>query len=120
VLQAGRSPNPPSRTMDLGSTQPLTEMSTQNLPEGKGRPTRRANNFTAICEPIVVYKIWEPRILTSLWTSMACYMDTFTLFFCLTALRFQVLIMMVTESSVMWPHIDVSEERTASIFRIRK
>jgi hypothetical protein len=27
-------PNPSSRTMTLGSTQPLTEMSTRNLPEG--------------------------------------------------------------------------------------
>jgi hypothetical protein len=52
MLQAGRSqvrflmtsldflywPNPSSRTMALGSTQPLTEMSTRNLPGGKGRP----------------------------------------------------------------------------------
>jgi hypothetical protein len=28
------SPNPSSRTMALGSAQPLTEMSTRNLPEG--------------------------------------------------------------------------------------
>jgi hypothetical protein len=28
-------PNLPSRTMALGSTQPLTEMSTRNLPGGK-------------------------------------------------------------------------------------
>jgi hypothetical protein len=28
--------------MALGSTQPLTEMSTKNLPGGKGRPARRA------------------------------------------------------------------------------
>jgi hypothetical protein len=27
-------PNPSSRNMDLGSTQPLTEMSTRNLPGG--------------------------------------------------------------------------------------
>jgi hypothetical protein len=27
-------PNPSSRTMALGSTQPLTEMSTRNLPGG--------------------------------------------------------------------------------------
>jgi hypothetical protein len=27
-------PNPPSRTMALGSTQPLTEMSTKDLPGG--------------------------------------------------------------------------------------
>jgi hypothetical protein len=30
-------PNHSSRTMALGSTQPLTEMSTRNLPGGKGR-----------------------------------------------------------------------------------
>jgi hypothetical protein len=46
-------PNPSSRTMALGSTQPLTEMSTRDLPRGKGRPTRKADNLTAICEPIV-------------------------------------------------------------------
>jgi hypothetical protein len=66
MLQAGRSPvrvqnemdffnspNPSSRTMALGSTQPLTEMSTRNLPGGKKRPARRANNLAAICVPIV-------------------------------------------------------------------
>jgi hypothetical protein len=40
-------PNLSSRTMTLGSTQPLTEMSIRNLPEGKGRPTRKADNLTA-------------------------------------------------------------------------
>jgi hypothetical protein len=39
--------------MALGSTQPLTEMSTRNLPWGKGRPESKADNLTAICEPIV-------------------------------------------------------------------
>jgi hypothetical protein len=34
-------PNPSSCTMALGSTQPLTEMSTRNLTGGKGRPTSR-------------------------------------------------------------------------------
>jgi hypothetical protein len=46
-------PNPSSRTMALVSTQPLTDMSTRNLPGGKGRPARKADNLTAICEPIV-------------------------------------------------------------------
>jgi hypothetical protein len=46
-------PNPSSRTMTLGSTQPLTEISTRNLPGGKGRQARGADNVTAICEPIV-------------------------------------------------------------------
>jgi hypothetical protein len=64
MIQAGRSrdripmrwifnlPNPSSRTMALGSTQSLTEMSTRNIPGGKGRPARKAD-ITAICEPIV-------------------------------------------------------------------
>jgi hypothetical protein len=39
--------------MTLGSTQPLTEMSTRNLPGGKGRSAGKADNLTAICEPIV-------------------------------------------------------------------
>jgi hypothetical protein len=46
-------PNPSSSTMALGSTQPLTEMSTGNLPGGKKRPARRADNLAAICEPNV-------------------------------------------------------------------
>jgi hypothetical protein len=68
MLQAGRSPvripdeedfffinlpNPSSRTMALRSTQPLTEMSTRNLPAGKKRPARRSDNLAAICEPNV-------------------------------------------------------------------
>jgi hypothetical protein len=39
--------------MALRSTQPLTEMSTKNLPGDKGRPARKADSYTAICEPIV-------------------------------------------------------------------
>jgi hypothetical protein len=38
--------------MALGSTQPLTEISTRNLPVGKKRPAYKADNLTAICEPI--------------------------------------------------------------------
>jgi hypothetical protein len=66
MLQAGRStvrvrdevdvfnlPNPSSRIMALGSTEPLTKMSTRNLPGGKKRPARRADNPAAICEPNV-------------------------------------------------------------------
>jgi hypothetical protein len=54
MIQAGRSPvrvpddvdlfnlpHPSSRTMALGSTQPLTEMSTMNFHVGKKRPIRR-------------------------------------------------------------------------------
>jgi hypothetical protein len=40
-------------TMVMGSTQPVTEMSTSDVAGGKGRPTHKADNLTAICEPIV-------------------------------------------------------------------
>jgi hypothetical protein len=36
--------------MALGSTKPLTDMSTWNLPGGKKRPARRTDNLAAICE----------------------------------------------------------------------
>jgi hypothetical protein len=66
-LKAGRSPvcvpdevdfffnllNPSSRTMTLGTTQALTEMSTRNLTGGKKRPALRADILAAICEPNV-------------------------------------------------------------------
>jgi hypothetical protein len=39
--------------MAVVSTQPLTEMSTRNLLEDKGRTVRKADNITAICESIV-------------------------------------------------------------------
>jgi hypothetical protein len=63
VLQVGRAPvrvpddvecfsslNPSIHTMDLCSTQPLIEMSTRNLPGGKKRLVRRADNLAAMCE----------------------------------------------------------------------
>jgi hypothetical protein len=45
-------PDSSSRTMALGSTQPLTEMSTKNLLGVKGWPARKSDN-TVICEAIV-------------------------------------------------------------------
>jgi hypothetical protein len=46
-------PIPSSHTVVQGSTQPLTEISTRNLPGGEARPARKADNLTAICEQIV-------------------------------------------------------------------
>jgi hypothetical protein len=90
MLQAGRSlvqvsdevdffnlHNPSSRTMALGSTQPLTVMSTRNLPGSKKRPARKADNLAAIYEPNV--KMWEPQPLANLRASTACTGITFTL-----------------------------------------
>jgi hypothetical protein len=54
-----------SRTMALGFTQPVTEMSTKNLPGNKGWPANKAGNHSAICEQIV-WKMREPRRLINL------------------------------------------------------
>jgi hypothetical protein len=75
VLQAERSPirvpdevdffnlpNASSHSIALGSTQPLTEMSTRNLPGGKKRPARRADEYV---------NMWEPQPLATLRASTA-------------------------------------------------
>jgi hypothetical protein len=62
--------------MTLVSTQSLTEISAKNLLGVEERPARKAD-LTSICEPIV-YNMWEPRRLTSLWAYMAYYRDSFT------------------------------------------
>jgi hypothetical protein len=41
-------PNPSSRIMALGSSQPLREMSTRNLPWGKEGRASKADNLTAM------------------------------------------------------------------------
>jgi hypothetical protein len=56
MLQAGRSRDRiPMRSLDfsIDLILPLTEISTRNLPGGKGRPANKADNFIVICEPIV-------------------------------------------------------------------
>jgi hypothetical protein len=54
VTEFFNRPNLSSRTMTLGSTQSLTEMSTRNFPgEVKGLPGRKADDLTAICKPVV-------------------------------------------------------------------
>jgi hypothetical protein len=39
--------------MALGWTQALTEISTRNLPAGKGLSTRKADSLTASCDAVV-------------------------------------------------------------------
>jgi hypothetical protein len=92
--------------MALGSTQSLTEMSTRNLPGGKGRPARGADNLAAICEPIV-QKMWEPRRLTTLWVFTACYRDSFTFFYGLYTLG-DVLHRLMTSPSWAQPSLKAS------------
>ena len=50
--------NPSDRTMALGSTQPLTEMSTRRISWGQMRPVRKADNLTTFLYRC--HEIWEP------------------------------------------------------------
>jgi hypothetical protein len=50
-----------SRTTDLVSTRPVTDISTRNLLASKRRPARKADKLTAVCEP-TAYKMWELRV----------------------------------------------------------
>jgi hypothetical protein len=46
------------------------------LQAGRSRPAGKADNLIAIFVPII-YKMWEPRRLTTLWDSRDCYRDSF-------------------------------------------
>jgi hypothetical protein len=86
--------------MALGSTQSLTEMSTRNLPGGKGRPAFKADNLTAIREPIV-QKMWEPRRLTTLWASLACYRSTSLFYYCYINFGRSVTVLNLTDNKIL-------------------
>jgi hypothetical protein len=51
--------NPSGRTMALGSTQPMTDMSTRNLPGGKEQLANNGDNHIAIRDS-TVYEMWDP------------------------------------------------------------
>jgi len=60
--------NPSERTMALGSTQPLKEMSTRNVSWGWRRPVRRADNLTTfMCRlswNLGASTSWNPQALS--------------------------------------------------------
>jgi hypothetical protein len=60
--------------MALGSTQPLTEMSTRNFPEGKKRPARRADNLIEYLKIAGASTSHKPKGLYGL------YWDSFTFY----------------------------------------
>jgi hypothetical protein len=120
----------------LGSTRPLTEMSTRNIPGGKGRPARKANNLSPFVSrlsrvvfvncraaarylALVLYKkkiywvavrqrlrttikkVWEPRRLTTLWASAACYRDSFALFLFQTKCMYTSHVFLIIDSEFL-------------------
>jgi hypothetical protein len=82
-------PNTSSHNMVPTSTQPLTEMSTRNLPGRKGLPAHKADNLTANCEPMsikcgiinVLYSFGPPRPITWIVHLAVCAPNNFGVFF---------------------------------------
>jgi hypothetical protein len=61
--------------MALGSTRLLKEMSTTNIPEGKGRQALTADNLSAICEHCLE-NVAASTASQTLWASTARYRIT--------------------------------------------
>ena len=63
-------PNPSDRTMALGSTQPLTEMSTRRISYGLMLPVFKADNLTnSLC---LCHEIWNLNFLETSGPLHAC------------------------------------------------
>jgi hypothetical protein len=77
--------------MALGSTQSLTEMSTRNLPGGKVWPVLKADNLTAICEPLS-RKCGSPDVsqpyglITGIALPFTLYKDGFNFWFIISCI----------------------------------
>jgi hypothetical protein len=69
--------NPSSHTIAMMFAQPLAEIYTRIFLGSETWLVLRADNLTAICEPIIK-KMWLPQRLTTLCASTACYRDGFT------------------------------------------
>ena len=63
--------------MSLGSTQPLVNMSTKNIPGGKGGRCVRLTSPTSRAE---CHEIWEPKPPRTLWTTPGPLRDSLPLF----------------------------------------
>ena len=80
---------PSDRTMALGSTQPLTEMSTRVLPGGKdGRSVKLTTSPPSCAE---CHEIWEPKPPGNLWATPGLLRDfIFYCFFLITVLQYKM------------------------------
>jgi hypothetical protein len=95
----------------MALTWPLTEMSTRNLPGGKGRSERKADNLTVICEP-TVYKIesldvsqpyGSPRLVTGIPLSFYVLLRPFISSFRVILFLLHILAIQAGEASFLIP-----------------
>jgi hypothetical protein len=75
------SHNPSGHTMALGSTQPLTRMSTRNISWGAGKGCRCIGLTTLQPSCANCLEIWEPQPSGTLRACLGLQWDSFTFFF---------------------------------------
>jgi hypothetical protein len=68
--------SPSDRSVALGSTQPLVQMSTRNIPGGKGG---RCVRLTSPLLRAECHEIWGPKLPGTLWATPCLLRDSFTL-----------------------------------------
>jgi hypothetical protein len=77
VIEIFNWPNPSSCTMVLGSTQPLIEMSSRNLPGSNRQLEPKADNLTTIYE-LIFYKVLRKPMkfnFNFVWNKELCITD---------------------------------------------
>jgi len=115
--------NPSGRTVALGLTQPLTEMSTRNISwGGRGDRCIRLTTLPPSCADYL--EIWEPQTPAPLWGCPDLYRDCFTFFtnypisFNFVSCTATILIFYFPNLSFSWPKAPVLN--THSILQVTR
>ena len=94
--------NPSGRTMTLGSTQPLTQMSTRNISWGLRRPVRRADNLTTfMCRlswNLEASTSWNPQGLSRPVMGLLYLFSTSSFLFILTLFQQRSMCLLLRQS----------------------
>jgi hypothetical protein len=109
VIRFLNGPSPSSRTMTLESTQTLAEISTSNLPGGKGRPARKVDNsppslseLSGKCGSLdVSQRYGSPRPVTRMALSLLLIVYYYVFYLCYLGFSFMLSEFFLMDNSVL-------------------